>query len=427
VVAWVILVATSYPWQSSSYFTGTATGSQTLKAACIGLALCLAAIGFATGRERFDRPLTPVLLVAGCAVTSIVGAALPNTSLVSTSSNVIAAAKIVVVFVAAHLCARTLRVRTLWNALLGMVAGVMVLAIIETYVLGLPRYKGRLSLYHPAIPPNAIAIGAGLVTLHFGVQWLRGRTLSLVGTLGILLSLATLVGTGTRGALVAIGIGILAVALTTVLHSGRLAALLFVALGVLLATLFAAHGAPGQFTRSSQVGVLDSRSTDWSAVLHGPRTTSSWIFGNGANNGLVAIPFNGWATAAPVNDAWLMAFFQNGLIGVLALGAYFVFIGRRVFRAATGDRPVLVGVFAALCLWSITEAGMLSVSINGLILLALAYWAADAVAATGPAATGPATTGPAAPAEAQPTTARAAGSLRTASLADREIGAGPLR
>lgn len=382
VVAWVILGVTSYPWESSSYFTGAATGSQELKAALLVLALCLALIGFFSLEHSFARPLTPTVLVVGSAVISVIGAVLPNSSLVSASSNVVAAAKIVLVFVCAYLCARTVPAKTLWNALLAMVSGVMTLAVVETYVLAMPRYKGRMSLYHPAVPPNSIAIGAGIVILHFGVKWLLGRSISLVGVLGVLVSIVTLVGTGSRGALAAVGVGILAVALTSVLRPGRLGAVLLCMLGFVVAALVAAHGTPGQFVRPSQVGVLDSRSTIWSAVVHGNWTTGSWIFGNGANNSLVAIPFNGWASSAPVNNAWLMAFVQSGLIGVLALASYLVFVGRNILRTASDDRPIMLAIFAALCSWSITEAGMISVAINGIVLVALAYWSADNVAVT---------------------------------------------
>jgi hypothetical protein len=380
VLAWLSLAVTVYPWETANYFTGTANSVQTAKAGIDCVALIVALGVFSARKHDFQPPMTPIILLIGAAVASCAGAVLPNYSLVSTSSNLVAAARVAIVFAGVYLCARVLPVRTLWNALLGLLSGVMLLAIVETYVLGMPRYQGRMSLYHPQVPPNTIAIGAVVVALHFGVRWLIGQRLSLAGCLALPLCALTLLGTGTRGALVSLAVGVAAVVLTQVVPPGRLGATLLLGAGAFLAmVLVASHGVPGSFVRPSNTGLLDSRAGTWSAVLHQARTPASWLFGNGANNTVVAIPFNGWALAAPINNGWLMAFVQSGLVGVVALAGELAFAFSRVRRLPRHVRGPLTGTLAAICCMSITEAGFMSVAILGVILVAFTFLADAAI------------------------------------------------
>jgi heme/copper-type cytochrome/quinol oxidase subunit 2 len=89
----------------------------------------------------------------------------------------------------------------------------------------------------------------------------------------------------------------------------------------------------------------------------------------------VQIPFNGWTDTQTVTSAWLLAYMQSGVVGVVGLLMYVVYAARKVRQSDRIGRAVGTAVLTGIVIISITEAGLMSIAELGVTLLAFVYWA----------------------------------------------------
>jgi len=193
-------------------------------------------------------------------------------------------------------------------------------------------YGGRLTgAIWPMLPTQVAqcsAIGAGLVI----VLWL-GRVLSgRAALVGATLSVALLLLTHTRTALVGLVAGVMVAGLSIFVVNARvrkffatLAAAVAVAI-MTVAGVVTTWLARGQSTQS--LTSLTGRTDYWTLVLNLPRTKIQEIFGFGLSNASV----NG----LPIDSNWLAAYMQEGLFGVVTCAALLVFLLVTAFFKSSG-------------------------------------------------------------------------------------------
>jgi hypothetical protein len=127
------------------------------------------------------------------------------------------------------------------------------------------------------------------------------------------------------------------------------AAGVIVSIGVMtaagLATTWLARG-----QSQSQLASLTGRTDFWSLVLNLPRTRFQEIFGFGLSNATV----NGF----PIDSNWLVAYLEQGLIGVIVCAAMVLFLLVAAFFQPPGTRRALALFLITYCLVaSFTQVG----------------------------------------------------------------------
>lgn len=379
VASWVMLAATAYPWETGNYYSGAASGRQVIKAVVEGVALAFALLANA-GRKQHLRPSRVALsLVAVLGAASTLGALLPNVSLFSAYASEVAAGRLLLFFWTAYLVMRVLPGRQLWASQLAVLGAIIGAAIVETAIFGVSQSGGRLVCTYPPLPPNTVSFGGVILVLNYGVPWVRGKELASTEKAALLLGMVGLFATGTRGGLIAAGLGIVAVALTYKTSSARIGTLIFAGgLALLVIPFVLTHLASGGvYSRNAGVGLLNNRQVAWSAILSSHQTTSSVLIGNGLANTLVAIPFNGWTSTQVINNAWLQSYVQGGILGAVILAAYLGYAAGCARHAAPTIRPQAVAILVAVCVLTFSEAGILSIAPLGVILLAWFAWVTE--------------------------------------------------
>jgi hypothetical protein len=236
---------------------------------------------------------------------------------------------------------------SLWVALATVILGLLV-------VPGKALSGGRLNGVLYDIPATEVAhyaaVTAGLmVVLWFG-RMTSGKVTGLVAVAGV----ALIILSHTRTALVAMGAGLLIAGLSLIVTKARArrffaAAGVIVSIGVMtaagVATTWLARGESG-----SQLASLTGRTNFWNLVLNLPRTRFQEIFGFGLSNATV----NG----LPIDSNWLVAYLEQGLIGVSVCALMVVFLLVAAFFQPPGTRRALALFLITYCLIaSFTQVG----------------------------------------------------------------------
>jgi hypothetical protein len=199
------------------------------------------------------------------------------------------------------------------------------------------------------------AVAAGLTI----VLWLARRLSGRVTLVGVALSIALLLLTHTRTALVGLVAGLLVASLSLFTISARVRK--FFAAGaamVSIAVITVSGVVVTWLARGQNAGALTSltgRTTLWALVLNTPRTRFQEIFGFGLSNANV----NGLA----IDSNWLSAFMQEGLFGVIICAMMVVWLFVTAFFQPRGVRRSLALFLVTYCaLASFTEDAWTDVS-----------------------------------------------------------------
>jgi hypothetical protein len=237
---------------------------------------------------------------------------------------------------------------------------------------------GRLSGVLWDIPATEVAhyaaVTAGLVV----VLWLGGMLRGRVTLLVVIAEGTILILTHTRTALVAMVAGLLVAGLSLIRTKPRVrkffaAAGVIVSIGVMtvsgVATTWLARG-----ETTHQLASLTGRTDFWGLVLNLPRTRFQDIFGFGLSNGSV----NG----LPIDSNWLVAYLQQGLVGVILCAAILLFLLVAAFFHPVGIRRALALFLITYCLIaSFTQVGFANPTTYLLELTLAASLLAPSVAA----------------------------------------------
>ena len=195
------------------------------------------------------------------------------------------------------------------------------------------------------------AVTIGMVIIYWFCGQLRGRTTSII----VLLSLAILLLSHTRTALVGLIAGLMVGGLSLIAATPRVRKL-FGALATIAVIAFATASsaitswmARGEGT--TQLTNLSGRTGFWGPLLSNPRTTFEEIFGFGISNGT----FNG----LPVDSNWMLSYQDQGLFGVVTCAVILIYLLIATCFQSRGMRRALALFFVVYCLVaSFTEDGI---------------------------------------------------------------------
>jgi hypothetical protein len=199
------------------------------------------------------------------------------------------------------------------------------------------------------------AVTAGLTIVLWLARLLSGR----VTLAGVTFSVALLLLTHTRTALVSLVAGLLVAGLSLFTISARVrkffaagaatvSAAVITVSGVVVTWLARGENAQGLTT-------LTGRTTLWALVLNTPRTRFQEIFGFGLSNASV----NGLA----IDSNWLSAYMQEGIFGAVVCATMLLWLFVTAFFLPRGVRRALVLFLATYCLLaSFTEDAWTDVS-----------------------------------------------------------------
>jgi hypothetical protein len=232
--------------------------------------------------------------------------------------------------------------------------------VLGTVVLGLlvvPGHAlsgGRLAGVFWEIPATEVghygAVTAGLMIVLWLGGMLRGWIALLAGISGITLILLS----HTRTALVGLLAGLLVAGLSLIVIKAR-ARKFFGAAGIIVSIgIIAAAGVVTNWlTRGQNAAELSSltgRTDFWHLVLAMPRTRFQNVFGFGLSNGSI--------DGLPIDSNWLVAYLEQGLIGVIVCAVMWLFLLVTAFFRPSGTRRALALFLITYCLTaSFTQVG----------------------------------------------------------------------
>ncbi len=235
------------------------------------------------------------------------------------------------------------------------------LVVVGTVLLGVPIKhssafgEGRLDGAFWPLPPPQVAHAAAIATGLMVVLWLGGVMSGRTTLVIALITLASLLLTETRTALVGMTAGIIVAGLSLFkirARARKLFATLFVvvSLGALtlsgVVTTYLARGENAQ-----QLTDLTGRTNVWSQILTTPRDEFQVFFGFGLSN----LSFNGLS----IDSNWLGSYLDLGLFGVAVTAAMLVFVLVYAFLQPAGVRRALAFFLVAYCVVSsFTETGL---------------------------------------------------------------------
>ncbi len=221
------------------------------------------------------------------------------------------------------------------------------------------RPGGRLEGAIWPIPPTEVAHYAAVMAGLVVVLWLCGQLRGRPSLLIVLLSLAMLVLTHTRTALVGMVAGILVAGLSLIVAKARVRRLFAAAGAVAAIAIMTLSGfitswlARGEGTQ--ELYDLTGRTTVWSALVNSPRDRFQVIFGSGLSNS----SFDG----LPIDSNWLASYDEQGLFGVVICAAILGFLLITAYFQPRGVQRALALFLITYCLIaSFTEVGFTDVS-----------------------------------------------------------------
>jgi O-antigen ligase len=218
---------------------------------------------------------------------------------------------------------------------------------------------GRLQGIVPPIAPPRVgeigAVTAGLAATMGVFGLIRPRVAVALGALGG----SVLLLSHTRTATVALTVGlIVGFGAAAARRSEARNALIAISLIAVLAwTVFSAPLRVWFFRQQSEeeLSSLTGRRDVWEQVVERPLSGMTLWFGSG----LADKSFDG----APIDDGWLAAYVEQGLLGVAIVGALVVALGWAILRAGPSPRRAIAAFLLTFVLVSsITETGISDVS-----------------------------------------------------------------
>ena len=236
----------------------------------------------------------------------------------------------------------------LWGALISVIVGA---AIAPGRAFA---FQNRLSGTLWPIPPPQVAHYAAILLGTSAILWMCRVIGGRHATFGVVVSVAVLIGTHTRTALLGSLVGLVLAAASLFLGHARVrrTSVSTLVLGIIAGTLFApqivAWAARGQ--SAEEASQLTGRTKVWTASMQEARPGMKEMFGNGLSNK----SFDG----LPVDSNWVATFLDLGWFGIVIQVAFLLVL---VVMAAThvrGTRRALAIFLIVYCLVaSVTETG----------------------------------------------------------------------
>lgn len=234
------------------------------------------------------------------------------------------------------------------------------------------RLGGAIWPIDPTQVAHYAAVTIGIVVIFWFCGQMRGRTTLLI----VLFSLAILLLSHTRTALVGMIAGLLVGGLSLIAASPRVQKL-FGAIAAVAVIAFATASSAitswmARGEGATQLDNLSGRTNFWGPLLAYPRTTFQEIFGFGISNGT----FNG----LPVDSNWMLSYQDQGLFGVVMCAIILIYLLIAACFQSRGMRRALALFFVVYCIVaSFTEDGitnastyMLDVTVAASLLLPVA-------------------------------------------------------
>lgn len=224
---------------------------------------------------------------------------------------------------------------------------------------GKARLGGRLGGAVWPMPATQVAhyaaVAAGAAVVLWFCGQMRGRRALVVS----LVSVAILIGTHTRTALLGLLVGIVVAGMSLIVakprvrrlfaSAGAVAAVVILTLSSFITTWLAR----GEGTQ--QLVGLTGRTSVWNAVLTAPRDKFQELFGFGLSNS----SFNG----LPIDSNWLASYEEQGLFGVVICAIILAFLLVAAYFQPRGVQRALALFLVTYCLIaSFTEVGFTDVS-----------------------------------------------------------------
>jgi O-antigen ligase len=362
----LLLVAGTVTWRRGQYFSGSVDPVVAGKAAVVLLALALAVLAAASGPRR---PLgTGTLwILAAVLVASVFGA---HTSGTLATGGVVAA-RVALVGLAVAAMLRSATGEEVVTAL-ARACGVVALTAAAT---GLPSAAGgRLTGGLPPLSPNELALLAGIVVLVAGWQVVLG-TSGAVDALVAAGGLAIVWATGSRTGLlmVLIGLAVLAVHVRRPPFPLVVGGLVLAAAGAVAAL---ATGALTAFASRDGAGTstLESRYIAWDAARTWAGTGWQQVFGGGLSVKVIRVEGQWW-DEQPLDSSWVSALVQGGILGIVLLAGWVLWVLRGTLRAPHAHRALFLGLLAFLLGRSVVESGLFDATPAFLCLMAVSLLA----------------------------------------------------
>jgi hypothetical protein len=217
------------------------------------------------------------------------------------------------------------------------------------------RLAGTVWPMFPTQVAQYAAIAAGTTIVLWLARVLSGR-LTLAG---VTISVAVLLLTHTRTALISLVAGVLVSGLSLFAINARVRRFFAVSAAVLSVGVLTLAGvvttwlARGENTEG--LTTLTGRTNFWALVLQQPRNTFQEIFGFGLSNASV----NG----LPIDSNWLASYMMEGLFGVIVCATILLFLfAAALFQPHGAQRALGLFLVAYCCLASFTEVGFADAS-----------------------------------------------------------------
>lgn len=231
------------------------------------------------------------------------------------------------------------------------------------------RLGGAIWPIDPTQVAHYAAVTIGIVVIYWFCGHMSGRTTLFI----VAFSMAILLLSHTRTALVGMIAGLLVGGLSLIAASARVRKM-FGALAAIAVIAFATASSAitswmARGEGATQLSNLSGRTNFWGPLLAFPRTTFEEIFGFGISNGT----FNG----LPVDSNWMLSYQDQGLFGVVMCAVILVYLLIAACFQSRGMRRALALFFIVYCLVaSFTEDGitnpstyMLDVTVAASLLL----------------------------------------------------------
>ncbi|MDT0275707.1 O-antigen ligase family protein [Blastococcus goldschmidtiae] len=363
----LLMIASTVVWRRGDIFSGGLDAVVVGKGALSVLALGLAFLTVPP-RDRALRVGTGSLWLLGTLLVSGLLGALAFGTLVPTA---VIAVRIVILAATVFFL---LRSRPAMDVLYGAVwaCGVVVAVATATGVSTLT--SGRLEGGVPPLNPNEMAALAALVVLWIAWRTVCGETRPM-GLLLATVYLGIIWATGSRTALAML---VLAMAVMA-LHLRRPAVGLVVG-GLLLAGIGSlaavSTGAVASFAERDGAGAstLESRFIAWRAA--GSWAESLWQGAFGGGLSVKLIPIEGqWWDEQLLDSTWVSALVQAGVLGLVTVAVWVLWILRSVLRAPRRFRVLFLGLTVFLVGRSFLESGLFDATPMFLVLLAVSLLA----------------------------------------------------
>lgn len=360
---WLLVVVSVVSWRQGVIFSGGLDPFVIGKATVAVLGLAGAVRLWRHSTERRPVGAFLLILVSVLVSVSLLGAQVGGSS----GPALVLVVRIAMLAATVTLIVAARPAHEILTALLTVMGAIAIVAAVTG--LGSLLQEGRLDGGAPALAANELATVA-LPPAIGAIHVMARRGIGLVVGGGFVTLAGIVVLTGSRTALLVLGIGILLVfAITRPLSRGMVVGglLTIPVLYALVAFTDTASNLASRGEDPAKLLTLNSRTFAWDAVLSLPQDSWAWWIGQGLQLKTIAVSGQYW-TEQVLDSSWISALAQTGVVGTSLLAvlvvAVVVFAVRR-----PGMRGLTVPLLVVVLVRSFLENGLFESSVTFTILL----------------------------------------------------------